>query len=413
MSVSAEGNRRPLDGITVVDLTIALAGPACTTILADYGARVIKVEGIKGDATRGINSTKWMEKDAPIHGGDAFLSMNRNKEGICVDYRSEAGKKVIWKMLETADIMVSNFRPGTIEAMGYGYEEVHKVNPKLVWAQITAFPPDHPNAKDGGMDVVIQARAGTIACTGLDEDHIAKPGPSISDIAGCHNCTEAIMMALYNRSVTGKGQKVMVSLFNSTLQYLQQYVGPIFANDDYDFKPTGLGHPELVPCQAYKTKDSWVFITCGSQKLWVELTKALGVPEMGPDERFATNSLRRENHPELDRVFGEIFMQKTTAEWDVILSKAGVPNAPIISPRTAVLDTAKRGSQMFIEVEHPTYGKNYCMGFPFSLSDTPARIDRHAPRMGENTVEILKEYGFDESEVDSWENAGVINQFRA
>lgn len=406
-----EAGRRPLDGITVLDFTHALAGPVCTATLADWGARVLKVENIgHGDIGRGVNSTPGMEDI--VQGGDSFNGFNRNKEDICVDIRSKEAIALLKRFIPKVDVIVSNFRPGMMESMGLSYEACRELNPSIIWADISAYGwGEHIN--DAGMDVVIQARAGTVACTGFPDGEMTKPGPSLSDVSGGMTCVQGILLALYHRAVTGEGQKVHTSLMGSTMMLMPQYAGPLYNLEGYDFTRTGLGHPEIVPCQAYKAKGGYIYMAAGSNKLWAAMVTAMGYPEYAEDPRFLTNTDRRANKAVMDEFLEKTFMTKTPEEWEVILTQAGVPNSSIKTPREAFADAKKHGASICAKVEHPKYGTYYTAGTPIEMSATPARVDRPAPRLGEHTADLLKEFAqLSDGEIAKLEEAKVVSQYR-
>lgn len=403
--------RRPLDGITILDFTHALAGPICTSTLADWGARVLKVENIgRGDIGRGINSTPGMED--VVQGGDSFNGFNRNKEDICVDIRNRDAIDMLKKFIPKVDVVVSNFRPGMMDSMGLSYEACKDLNPAIIWADISAYDwGEHVN--DAGMDVVIQARAGTVACTGFPDGEMTKPGPSLSDVSGGMTCVQGILLALYHRAMTGQGQKVHTSLMGATMMLMPQYAGPLYNLDGYDFHRTGLGHPEIVPCQAYKAKDGYIYMAAGSNKLWASMVTAMGFPEYADDPRFLTNTDRVINKAVMDEFLERTFLARTTAEWEVILTGAGVPNSSIKTPKEAFMDAKEHNASICVKVEHPKYGTYYTTGTPIGLSETPARIDKPAPRLGEHTELLLKEFaGLTDAEIQAFEKAQVIAQYR-
>ena len=406
-----EKERRPLDGIVILDFTHALAGPICTSILADWGARVLKVENIgRGDIGRGINSTPGM--DDVIQGGDSFNGFNRNKEGLCVDLKSKDAVVLLKRFIPKVDVVVSNFRPGMMEKMGLGYEACKELNPSVIWAEITAYGwGEHVN--DAGMDVVIQARAGTVFCTGFPDGEMAKPGPSLSDVSGGMNCVQGILLALYHRAMTSQGQKVHTSLMGATMMLMPQYAGPLYNKDGYDFHRTGLGHPEIVPCQAYRAKGGYIYMAAGSNKLWASMVTAMGFPEYAEDHRFLTNTDRVANKEVMDEFLESAFMTKTPKEWEVILTNAGVPNSSIKSPKEAFEDAKAHGASVCCKVEHPKYGTYYTTGSPVILSETPACVLRYAPRLGEHTEELLKEFaGLTEAEFSKLEETNIVSQFK-
>jgi len=406
-----EKGKRPLDGITVLDFTIALAGPTCTSYLADYGARVIKVETYgKGDIGRGINDNPKMAGDL-VAGGDSFNGFNRNKEGISVDLRNEEAKALLKKMIAKVDVVVSNYRPGVMDDMGFGYEDCKKIKNDIIYADIKAYSCG-PRENDGGMDVVIQARAGTIGFTGLPDGTVVKPGPSLSDMLGGHNCFEGILMALYHRSVTGEGQHVTAVLSDATMMIMEQYIGPCLNNPNFVLKPNGLVHQEIVPCQAYKSQDNYIYIAAGSNKLWAAMVTAMGKPEWANDDRFLSNDDRKKNKPIMDEALEAIFMTKTAHEWEEILTKAGVPNSVIATPRQAFEEAQEFGNDIIQKVHHPKWGDIYVAGYSIKMHQNPAYITKPAPRRGEDTKRVIQEFtGISDSEFNRLVEEKALEQF--
>lgn len=403
--------RKPLEGIVVLDFTHALAGPYCTSVLGQFGAKVIKIEGVgKGDAGRGVyNNPRYSD---PIQGSDSFISFNHSKYGISVNMRTDEGKRLIREMILKADIMVSNYRPGTMEAMGFGYEEVKKINSRIIFAEIAAFP-EGPDKNLAGMDIVVQAKAGTIASTGVSEDEIAKPSPSLSDMTGGMNALQGILIALYNREITGKGQQIKVAMLDATMLLYQQYVNALVEYEPYDIKPSGLIHSEIVPCEPFKASDGLVYIAVGTNKLWMALCEAMGVSQFGEDKRFLTNGDRFANKAEMKAFLDPIFITKTVDEWVKILAEYGIPVAPIVTPKRAFKSAVENHSTAVAKVQHPYYGDVYCAGTAIRLSDTPGYVEKASPRLGEDTFAVFKEYlGKSEEELLRMEADGVLGQYR-
>ncbi len=404
-------SRKPLDGLTVLDFTHALAGPYCTSVLGQFGAKVIKIENLKkGDAARGIFTNPKFNN--PIQGGDSWMGFNHSKYGISIDLRSDEGKRLIKEMLPKVDIVVSNFRPGTMEQMGLGYDDIKAINPKCIVAEIAAFG-DGPDKNLAGMDIVVQAKSGTIASTGVSKEIIAKPSPSLSDMSGGTNALQGILLALYNRTVTGKGQHIKVAMQDATMLLFQQYVTPLLDCEGFDLNPAGLIHPEIVPCEPFKASDGLVYISVGSNHLWEKLCTAMGVPQYASDERFLTNGDRYANKPVMKGFLDPIFATKTVDEWCEILSANGVPAAPILTPKQAFQSALKNHYPSVATVDHPYYGELHCAGTAMRLSDTPGSVTKAAPRLGEDTFAVFEEYlGMTEEELLKLEEAGIVKQYR-
>lgn len=406
-----EKGKRPLDGVTVLDFTIALAGPTCTSYLADYGARVIKVETYgKGDVGRGVNDNPKMAGDL-VSGGDSFNGFNRNKEGISVDLRNEEAKALLKKMIAKVDVVVSNYRPGVMDEMGFSYEECKKIKPDIIYADIRAYSCGE-RINDGGMDVVIQARAGTIGFTGLPDGTVCKPGPSMSDMLGGHNCFEGILMALYHKAMTGEGQHVTACLADATMMIMEQYIGPCLNNPNFVMKPNGLVHQEIVPCQGYKSADNYIYIAAGSNKLWAALVTAMGKPEWANDERFLSNDDRKKNKPIMDEALEAIFKTKPALEWEDILTKAGVPNSIIATPRQAFEEAQRDHNDIIQTVHHPKWGDITVAGYSIKMHQNPAYITKPAPRRGEHTKSVLQEFtGISDAEFNRLVEEKALEQF--
>lgn len=403
-----DGNiKLPLEGITVLDLTQALAGPMCAAVLSDFGARVIKVETLSGDPSRVMNATESMNR--AYVGGDSFQGFNRNKEDIALDLKSPEGHEIILKLLKEADVLLSNYRPGVMERRNLGYEEVKKVNPNIIYAKITGFG-NGIWAEEAGMDIVVQARTGTIGCTGT-KDFLVKPGVSIADMSGGMNMVQGILLALLYRERTGRGQEVTVSLQESTLLMFGQYAAPLLNNPDYELKPLGLGHPDLVPCQALTASDGYVFVAVGTPSLWLSFCKAIDRMDLTEDPRFLDNQCRMQHRDELTKILNEAFLQKTRCEWETILEKYGVPVSLILTPKQAFAQAERDKLSVVAKVEHPVYGPLKVLGYGPKLSASPAQIRRAAPCLGQDTNEILASIGYSEAEIQDMSKKGVIYKY--
>lgn len=403
--------RRPLEGITVLDFTHAAAGPLCTMLLSDFGARVIKVEKPgRGDGSRHMRMTGKYAN--PLVGSDYYLGLNRNKQGVGIDLGHPEGAALARRLAAHADVLVQNFRPGTLDKVGLGYADLHALNPRLIYCNVAAFPAEGPLAEEPGMDIVVQARAGTIAMTGFPGGEPVKPGPSLSDMSGGLQAVIGIMMALRARDATGVGQKVDINLYHSTLLMLANY-GAVLLNTDEDIEPMGSGHPQLAPYQAFKAADRWFFVAVGTNGLWRRFCKAVGVEALRDDARFASNWTRVQNKQALVAELSVVFARRSADDWLQRLKAAGVPASAIVTPREAYQLEAAAGSAMVDTVEHPDYGPTRLPGQAIALSDTPGHTDRHPPRLGEDTAAVLAELlGIDDAALDRLEAAGAISRYR-
>lgn len=402
---------RPLDGITVLDFSHALAGPVCTGLLSDFGARVIKVEKPgQGDICRYMSMKEETMTD-PIQGSASYLGFNKNKESIALDLAKPEGRQLARRLASRCDVVVQNFRPGVMERLGLSYEELKRENPSVIYCDISAFG-DGPLAQEPGMDLVIQARAGTIAMTGEPGGPPVRPGVSLSDMSGGLLSAIGILLAIRARDFSGRGQEVNVSLFDATLFMMSQHAGPIL-NSNLNIEPMGSGHPQLTPYQAYSTADGWIFIGAGTNDLWQRLCVGLGLPEIQDDERFRTNAARLQHRKELETIISRVLRTKSAEEWDRILRAAGVPVSPIVTPRAAFLQALDQKSPMAETVEHPHYGPVHLPGRAILLSKTPGETRRHAPRLGEDTRRILRDLlSLDDDSVARLERDEVVAQYR-
>ncbi len=407
-----EKGKRPLDGIVVLDLTQALSGPIATCILADYGARVIKIEGTSGkEITRGVNSNPKLEAD-PVNGGDSFNAINRNKDGMCLNLRSDEGKEIMKKLLTKADILISNYRPGTTKKMGLDYDTVKEINPRLIACEIGAFR-EKGRENDAGFDVVVQAASGILACTGYPDQPPAKIGPSVTDITAGLCMVQGIMFALYNREKTGRGQAVEIRMQDAAMFLLAQYVTPLLGIPDFDVKRSGMCHFEATPSNGFKTKDGYLFIAPAGGALFVKFCEVIGRPELAEDPRFKESTPRMNNREELFKIIDEFFSQRTTAELFKMMQDAGLPASPIATPKEAFTTAYKNGEDIVATVHHRKHGDLQVIGTVVGLSETPGRVEKPAPRLGQDTIEVLKNMaGYTDEEIDEFEAKGVVRCFR-
>ncbi|MGA2129933.1 MAG: CoA transferase, partial [Xanthobacteraceae bacterium] len=385
----------PLAGVKVIELCHVMAGPTCGLMLADMGADVIKLEKIPGgDDTR--RQTAAMVGDQAA----AFLMMNRNKRGIAVDLKTDGGKAVLRRLLQTADVVTENYRRGAMERMGFGYDELRRLNPRLIYLAITGFGRTGPYADRGGFDLVAQGMSGLMSITGEAPGRPpVKVGAPVCDItAGLLGCM-GVLAALHHRERTGEGQMVDTSLYEAGITHtywqsaiaLATGVAPV---------PMGSAHPLSAPYQAFETADGW--ITCGAatQSNWLRLVDVLDAPHVRDDPRFATNTDRMRHLDALAAALAVEFRKRRSGEWLDVLERAGVPAGPVNDVLQMHADPQTSARAMIVETVHATLGGVTTIGLPIKFSATPGGPRHGAPHYGEHTVEILREHGFSDAEID-------------
>jgi len=394
----------PLAGLKVVDLSHIMAGPACSMLLADMGADVIKVERIPdGDDSRRMVPPTVADQSA------AFLIMNRNKRGIALDLRSEAGRHVLSRLLQKADVLIENFRRGAMDQMGFGYAAVHAMNPRLVYCSISGFGRTGPYADRGGFDLVAQGMSGLMSITGEGPGHPpVKVGAPVTDItAGILACL-GILAALYSRQSSGQGQMVDTSLFEAGIVQTYWHSAMCFATGRAP-GPMGTAHPLNAPYQAFPTSDGWITVGAANQANWLRLVDALEAPELAADPRFSANADRMHNLATLTETLTPLFQHRSSAEWLRRLERAGVPAGPVLEISQMHADPQALAREMIVETEHPTAGRVKAIGLPVKFSDTPGSVRRPAPMFGQDTREVLREHGFSDSEIDQLAAQGAIH----
>jgi|BEDMetMinimDraft_2_1075160.scaffolds.fasta_scaffold01456_3 crotonobetainyl-CoA:carnitine CoA-transferase CaiB-like acyl-CoA transferase len=390
-----------LEGIRVLDLTQIMAGPFSTLLLADLGAEVIKIERPQGGDDARHQGFRVGDDDSL-----SFIAMNRNKLGLAVDIRRPEGQAIMRRLIATADVLVENFRPGTLDRLGLGYEDARRIRPDIIYCSVSGFGQTGPWKDRGGFDLVAQAMGGIISVTGTPQ-HPAKSGVPLSDLNAGLFASHAILAALFHRARTGEGQRLDTSLLEGAIAYTFWESNEYWATGK---PPQGLGtaHRNSAPYQTFPTQDGSIAIGAANQRNWERLAEAIGRPELLEDPRFVTNAGRLQHRAELAETLTETFRRRTTAEWMKVLEEAGVPAGPVLDIGQMYAHPQVRARQMEYLVEHPTAGTVHQIGPAVKYSRTPARIRRPAPLLGQHTFAILKELGYSDEECAALEAAGVV-----
>jgi formyl-CoA transferase len=379
-----------LADIRVLDFSRVLAGPYCTMMLGDLGADVIKVESPEGDDTR-----RW---GPPYQGGESayYLSCNRNKRSIVLDLDTAEGRGVARRLASQSHVLVENFRLGTMEKWGLGYEQLSRENAGLVYCSISGYGRTGPLSHLPGYDFVMQGVGGVMSFTGEADGPPQKVGVAIVDLTAGMFALSAILAALRVRDLTGMGQHIDISLLDAHLAWLAN-VGSNYLVSGEVPPRYGNAHPNIVPYQAFAASDGWLVVAVGNDRQWVRLCDALSTPELAADPRFATNSARVENRSVLVPLLQAIFAERSTAEWLSKLEEADVPAGPVNNVAQALSQPQVAAREMVQEVVHPGIGAFKMVASPLKLSSTPTTIRRHPPILGEHTREILAELGVPET----------------
>ncbi|MYF55563.1 CoA transferase [Candidatus Poribacteria bacterium] len=392
----------PLVGIKVLDLTRVLAGPFTTMLLGDLGADVIKIEQPEiGDEARNFG---------PFKNGFSlyFMSINRGKKSVTLNLKSDQGKSIFRQLVQRSDILVENFRPGTMKKYGLDYETLSVEHPSLIYAACSGFGQTGPFSQKGAYDMIVQGMGGIISITGEPDGPPVRVGTSISDITAALFTTIGILSALHHRSVTGKGQFVDVAMLDSLVAVLENAIVRYFTTDEIP-QPLGSRHPVITPFEAYASADGHVIIAIGNDGLWKKFGEHTDRKDLISDLRFCTNAKRTEYHSDLYPILSEIMRQKTTDAWIKDLEEIGVPCGPINSIDKVVNHAQIQAREMITEVMHNITGTVEIPGIPIKLSDTPGSVDTPAPNLGEHTTEVLTDVlNLTENEVAQLKRDNVI-----
>jgi formyl-CoA transferase len=394
---------RPLEGLRVVDLTRVLSGPYCTMQLGDLGAEVIKVEQPgKGDDTRAF---------APPYQGDQaayFLSVNRNKKSITLDMKSEAGKEVLWRLIDQSDILVENFRPGAMDRLGFGYAAVHERRPALVYASISGFGNSGPQKDRPGYDVIVQGEAGIMDITGPKDGAPYKVGAAIGDLVSGLYATQGILAALLAAKATGAGQHVSISMYEAVASLLTFNASIYFATGDAP-RRRGNEHPTIVPYETFEAADGWINLGVANDDLWRRFCEAADATDLAANERYAKAADRVRNRKELVPLVRSIVRQRTRDDWMTRLEAAGVPSGAIRTVGEVCDSDLLKARGMITDMEHPSAGVVKAVKNVVQLSDTPLNAYVAPPQLGTHTRTVLTRLlGYSAAEVEKLARDGVI-----
>jgi len=391
----------PLDGVRVVDLTRVMTGPYGTMMLGDMGADVIKVEMPgKGDDTRA-----W---GPPFQEGEStyFLSVNRNKRSIALDLKSEGGREVLWKMIEQADVIVENFSPGTVDRLGFGYEDVKACNPGIIYASISGFGQTGPSANRTAYDLIVQGMSGMMSITGDPEGMPTKLGVPIADITAGMFAAYSVVAALFDRERSGEGRYIDVSMLGGQVALLTYQAGIYFATGQTPV-PLGNAHPIVAPYDTFQTADGYVNIAVGNDSLWQRFCNAFELKEVGCDERFHSNAGRITNKPALYEAINQAVGHQATADVVARLDACGVPCGPIYTVQQMFEDPQADAVGLRRTAPHDSLGSLTLTGFPYHLSGEDLEIRHGPPTLGQHTRAILGELGYTAPEIEALFAAGA------
>lgn len=395
-------NRLPLQDIKVIDFSQILAGPFCTMLLSDMGADVIKIEKPNGGDDTRRYGPPFIEGESA-----AFLTLNRNKRSIVLDLKSEQGIAVVRRMLEDADVMIHNFRPGVVDRMGLGYDDVNALNPAIVYCTVSGFGTTGPYSSRAGFDLVAQGMSGLMSINGFPGAPPAKVGVPMADLNTGMFCAYGILTAYINRLTTGKGQHVDASLIESGIAYTLYESATYFATGEVA-GPLGSAHRMIAPYQAFATQDGYINIGAANQNNWERMCRAISREDLLDDERFTSNPERMVSIEALTPIMEETFRTKTTSHWVEILETAGVPCGPIYDIEQVYADPHVQSREMSVALEHPKAGGIRNIGVPVKLSDTPGSVRTPAPLLGQHSDEILIQYGYAQADVTAFRDAGIL-----
>ncbi len=392
----------PFSGLRILDLTRVLAGPYATMILGDLGAEIIKVEqpGL-GDEARGFGP---FQNDFSLY----FMSINRGKKSITLDLKTEQGQQIFHNLLAKCDVLIENFRAGTMTKLGLGYDQLKEKYPELIYAACSGFGQTGPYSDRGAYDMIIQAMGGILSITGEPGQPPVRVGTSIGDITSALFTTIGVLSALHYRQKTGKGQLVDVGMLDCQVAILENALVRYFSSGEVP-QPLGRRHPAITPFEALKSKDGYVVIAIGNDQLWQKFCQYVERSDLTDDPRFKTNALRTDNHAQLQPIMNQILGQKSTTEWVEELAKVGVPCGPVNTIDKVVEDPQIGAREMIVDLATQVAGQVQIPGIPIKLSQTPGQVDTPAPMLGQHTEEVLINLlEISKAEIERLQQLGVV-----
>jgi len=391
----------PLYGIKVIDLTRAMAGPFATMMLGDFGAEVIKVEPVEGDESR-----SW---GPPFVNGEStyFLSANRNKKSLCINLRQHEGQEIVRKLASKADVFIENYRPGTTQKMGLSYGDLSKLNPKIIYCSISGFGQTGPWSSKPGYDLIALAESGMMGLTGESGGEPVKFGVPAADIASGMFAAFSIASALFRRQISGYGEYIDVSLFDSMLYWLT-HQSQAFLTAGHIPTRMGSSHPNIVPYRAYRASDDYLVVCVGNDSLWTKLCSIMGLDELVRNEKFATNAERVKNRNELDSILSRAFAKKPVNHWLTALGELGVPCAQVKDLEGALKNPHVSNRKTIMSVEHKRVGTLETVFSIPHLLNSSSELRLPPPTLGEHTEEVLRSEGYTETQIAQLRREGVI-----
>jgi crotonobetainyl-CoA:carnitine CoA-transferase CaiB-like acyl-CoA transferase len=389
-------SKLPLSRFKVIDLTRVRAGPTAVRQLADWGAQIIKVESIEGDA--GLGGAR--------HGPD-FQNLHRNKRSITLDLKKPEGLEILRRLVKDADVLVENYRPDVKHRLKVDYESLRAINPRLVYGSVSGFGQDGPYRDRPGFDQIAQGMGGLMSITGLPGQGPVRVGIPVADLTAGIFCAMGILIALLEREDSGEGQWVQSSLLAAQISMLDFQAARWLMAKEVPGQ-AGNNHPTSIPTGVFKTADGHINIAAAGEEMYRRLCKALGVDALARDPDYAGDKLRLKNRDKLNAAIEEITKTKASAEWIEILNRAGVPSGPIYRVDEVFADPQVKHIGIAQAVDHPTIGRIELVGQPVTLSRTPSRLKTATPERGEHTGEVLRELGYDDAAIAAFRAKGVV-----